>query len=119
MLALRRDLSMSKYMRDPVRAHVGFAANMFNKMSMQCTLLCICVYMVPVMHICAGVTRFPFGVPHFIDTNHNLRNPSYHIFSGCHDIVFEEVESRYIKPGHRVWIEKPWDMSTPGGLHGI
>jgi hypothetical protein len=74
MLALRRDLSMSKYMRDPVRAHVGFAANMFNKMSMQCTLLSICVYMVSVMHICAGVTRFPFGVPHFIDTNHNLRN---------------------------------------------
>ena len=28
-LALRRDLSMSKDMQDPMRANVGFAANMF------------------------------------------------------------------------------------------
>jgi hypothetical protein len=28
--ALRRDLSMSKDMRDPMRANVGFAANMFS-----------------------------------------------------------------------------------------
>ena len=30
MLALRRDLSMSNDMRDPMRANVGFAANMLH-----------------------------------------------------------------------------------------
>ena len=63
----------------------------------------------------------PFSVwsPPFIDTNHNLRNPSYHIFSGCHDIVFEEVESRYIKPGHRVWIEKLGTCQHPAACMGF
>ena len=32
MLALRRDLSMSKDMWDPMRANVGFAANMSNQL---------------------------------------------------------------------------------------
>ena len=32
MLALRRDLSMSKDMWDPMRANAGFAANMSNQL---------------------------------------------------------------------------------------
>lgn len=107
MLALRRELNMSKYMWDPVRAHVGFAANMFKKMSMQCTLLCICVYMVSVMHMCAGVTRFGRSTPCptriIIFETHLIILTIY--FRGVMILWGSRIE---IKPGHRVWSMLDW-----------